>query len=184
MSVLFCNRACPHREEHTRIADCTLRMSPNSWKSFAPRFAQQWLPAREPFTATCRPARLDFDAADGSYYLGGLRFSIHPNQPESFLTQTDWLQIAVDPTTLPSPPQPGDLTDADGNPIDRFDLVYLRGWEQNVTATEDSELLERALGGPDTSVYRRRMRRLEVLTDGPGDCADAIRQLVEASSNP
>ena len=49
------------------------------------------------------------------------------------------------------------------NTIERYDLVYLRAWEQNVTATEDSELLERALGGPDTSVYRRRMRRLEVL---------------------
>ena len=126
----------------------------------------------------------DFDAAPGSYYLGGLRFSILPNQPESFLGQTDWLQIAVDPTALPSPPQPSDLTDANGNPIDRFDLVYLRGWEQNVTATEDSELLERALGGPDTSVYRRRMRRLEVLTDGPGDCADAFDQLVDALIQP
>ncbi len=129
-------------------------------------------------------ARINFEAAPGSYYLGGLRFTIFDNQPETFLRQTDWLQIDVDRSLLPTRPNAADLTDASGNPVERHDLVYLRAWEQDVTATEDSELLERALGGPDTSVYRRRMRRLELLTNVPGDCADAFDQLLNSITTP
>jgi hypothetical protein len=129
-------------------------------------------------------ARINFQAAPGSYYLGGLRFAILDNQPENFLRQSDWLQIDVDRSVLPVRPVPADLTDVNGNPIERYDLVYLRAWEQDVTATEDSELLERALGGPDTSVYRRRMRRLELLTNVAGDCADAFNRLVDSITAP
>jgi beta-lactam-binding protein with PASTA domain len=128
-------------------------------------------------------ARINFEAAPGSYYLGGLRFTILENQSETFLRQGDWLQIDVDPALLPSGPIPADLRDG-GNPLERHDLVYLRAWEQNVTATEDSELLERALGGPDTSVYRRRMRRLELLTNVPGECESAFNKLIDSLTAP
>src|SRR4029077_5636336 len=123
-------------------------------------------------------AFVNFQAAPGSDYLGELRFAILDNQPETFLRQSDWLQIDVDRSVLPVRPVASDVTNVNGNPVERHDLVYLRAWEQDVTATEDSELLERALGGPDTSVYRRRMRRLELLTNVPGDCADAFDQLI------
>lgn len=126
----------------------------------------------------------DFTAATGSYYLGGLRFSILVDQPESFLEQTDWLQHDSDPTALPHAPGVADLVDEDGNPTVRHDLVYLRAWEQTVSAVEDAELLERALGGPDTSVYSRRMRQLDVLTGVPGDCADAFAALVAELVQP
>src|SRR6476620_11639439 len=33
---------------------------------------------------------IDFEAAAGSYYLGGLRFAVLESQPESFLRQSDW----------------------------------------------------------------------------------------------
>ena len=128
-------------------------------------------------------ARINFEAAPGSYYLGGLRFTILENQSETFLRQSDWLQIDVDPAVLPSGPTRADLRDG-GNPLERHDLVYLRAWEQNVTATEDSELLERALGGPDTSVYRRRMRRLELLTNVPGECESAFNKLIDSLTAP
>ncbi|MEA3276284.1 MAG: DUF6519 domain-containing protein, partial [Pseudomonadota bacterium] len=121
----------------------------------------------------------DFALQDGSFYLGGLRHEIETDDPpETFLRQTDWLQIDADAGNLPTPP-----TSLPGNGV-RHDLVYLRGWEQSVSAVEDSELRERALGGPDTSVRRRRMRRIEVLTDVPETCAAAFARLHEELAGP
>ncbi|MGH8563221.1 MAG: DUF6519 domain-containing protein [Gammaproteobacteria bacterium] len=110
----------------------------------------------------------DFALGSGSFYLGGLRFEVVPQivaegpDLERFLSQTDWLQIDADLGNLPARPSLADLTNADGSFKARVDLVYLRGWEQCVTAVEDSELRERTLGGPDTSVRMRRMRRIEI----------------------
>jgi hypothetical protein len=117
----------------------------------------------------------DFPLTSGSFYLGGLRFEVVPD--EQFLTQTDWLQIDADPANLLARPAPANLRRGNGSFRDRYDLVYLRGWEQCVTAVEDSELRERALGGPDTSVRVRRMRRIEVLPDVPGSCTEAFAKL-------
>jgi Family of unknown function (DUF6519) len=123
------------------------------------------LPGAGPF------ASYDFDFDNGSFYIGGLRFESETDgSPETFLRQIDWLQI--DASAVDLPPRPDPLTQRV-----RHDLVYLRGWEQCVTAVEDSELRERALGGPDTSVRVRRMRRIEVLTDTPDSCAAAFNTL-------
>jgi Family of unknown function (DUF6519)/Right handed beta helix region len=119
----------------------------------------------------------DFEWRDGSFYLCGLRFETDSGIAERFLKQTDWLQIDADLQNIPARPAVSDLTNPDGTTRERFDLVYLRGWEQSVTAVEDSELRERALGGPDTSVRIRRTRRIEVLPDVPGDCAEAFAAL-------
>ena len=128
--------------------------------------------------------------ASGSFYLGGLRFEViteivanGPDITERFLSQTDRLQIDADLGNLPARPSVADLTNADGSFKVRHDLVYLRGWEQCVTAVEDSELRERALGGPDTSVRMRRMRGIEVLPNVDLDltsgnfCAEAFARL-------
>src|SRR6476660_891049 len=56
-------------------------------------------------------ARINCEAAPGSYYLGGLRFTILENQSETFLRQSDWLQIDVDPAVLPRGPTRADLRD-------------------------------------------------------------------------
>ncbi|MCW3475296.1 DUF6519 domain-containing protein [Limobrevibacterium gyesilva] len=111
----------------------------------------------------------DFPLGAGSFYLGGLRFEA--GAAETFLGQSDWLQIAPD-GGLPAPPTAADL--AGGH---RNDLVWLEAWEQCVTATEDSEILERALGGPDTTARLRRMRRVHVTTGTAGDCAAAFAAL-------
>jgi Family of unknown function (DUF6519) len=124
-------------------------------------------------------ATYDFDFENGSFYIGGLRFETESDgDPETFLEQIDWLQIDALAANLPV--RPANLP-AGGV---RRDLVYLRGWEQCVTSVEDSELRERALGGPDTSVRIRRMRRVEVLTVVPDGCAAAFSALQQKLTAP
>ena len=129
-------------------------------------------------------AHYDFTIESGSFYIGGMRFEALAGQPETFLTQRDWLQIDVDPAALPSAPSVADLTMPGGGTIERFDLVYLRGWEQCVSAVEDRELFESALGGPDTSVFQRRQRRIEVLPGVADDCAAAFDNLIARLTAP
>ena len=125
----------------------------------------------------------DFNFANGSFYLGGLRFETETDTgvvvTENFLDQQDWLQIDAAASNLPQRPS---LTGAEIS----YDLVYLRGWEQCVTAVEDREIRDRALGGPDTSVRIRRMRRIEVmqLPDAPVTCAEAFLALQQVQSAP
>src|SRR5262249_41073067 len=51
-----------------------------------------------------------------------------------------------------------------------------------VTAVEDQEIREVMLGGPDTSVRVRRMRRVQVFTDlaASEDCGQAFRELTDS----
>ncbi len=124
-------------------------------------------------------ASYDFDFENGSFYIGGLRFETETDDaPETFLGQSDWLQIDALADNLPVRPE-----DLPAGGV-RRDLVYLRGWEQCVTAVEDSELRERALGGPDTSARIRRMRRVEALTDVPDTCAAAFNALKQRLAAP
>src|SRR5690606_37842531 len=52
------------------------------------------------------------------------------------------------------------------------------GWEQTVSAVEDPELVEQALGGPDTSARLRRMHRVYVREDSVDGCGAAFADLV------
>ncbi|KAF0813722.1 hypothetical protein IGB42_02075 [Andreprevotia sp. IGB-42] len=92
-----------------------------------------------------------FTLAAGSLYLGGLRLEQPVDEP--FHLQKDWLFFdrAAD---WPSAPTSGS----------RIDLVWIEAWQQPVTAVEDGELFEVALGGPDTSARLRTMRRVYVQT--------------------
>jgi hypothetical protein len=124
-------------------------------------------------------ASYNFNFENGSFYIGGLRFESETDEnPETFLVQNDWLQIDASADNLPL--RPNDLPPGGV----RHDLIYLRGWEQCVTAVEDSELLERALGGPDASVRVRRMRRVEALTNVPDACAAAFNALKQRLTAP
>jgi hypothetical protein len=107
----------------------------------------------------------DFEILSGSYFLGGLRHEIADveGQPQRFLAQTDWLQSSRSNVTLPELPEEA-----------RHDLVYLVGWEQTVSAVEDLELVEHALGGRDTTVRVRRMSRVRVLPGSAADCSVAF----------
>lgn len=117
----------------------------------------------------------DFAILAGSYYLGGLRHEIDdlgdPSAAQRFRAQSNWRQSnrvgeVPAPPTVPA--------------AERYDLAYLIGWEQPVTAIEDGELLEHSLGGLDTSTRIRRMNRVYVAADGPDNCADAFGTLVSS----
>jgi len=100
---------------------------------------------------------IDFDLTPGTMYVGGLQTTLE--QTESFRLQKDWLQQAASDR----PPLAG---------VGRIDLVYLEVWQQPVTAVEDDELREVALGGPDTSVRIRTMRRVRVRPDVATESCD------------
>lgn len=103
--------------------------------------------------------KIDFDIQPGEFYLGGLRLELGPPK-ETFQVQADWLELLG--LNLPGPPAAG---------TSRFDLVYLEAWQQPVSAVEDSELFEVALGGPDSSERMRRMHRVHVHANAQiGDC--------------
>ena len=106
---------------------------------------------------------LDFHIGAGTFYLGGSRLE---SLGEQYADQPDWLTFPLD---APGPQAP---------PGGRTDLVWLMATDQVVTATEDAELFERALGGPDTTARRRLMWRVMVREDVPDDCADAFDELV------
>jgi hypothetical protein len=122
-------------------------------------------------------APYNFEIANGSYYLGGMRLVVDAaDGAETYITQSDWLQIdATDGSSITVPAG------------DRIDLVYVYAWEQPVSAVEDSELFEVALGGRETSVRTRRMRRFHVMTVaeeadpdfGGNDALDALEAGIE-----
>lgn len=101
---------------------------------------------------------VDFEIAAGTLYLGGLRLW-NPDEVK-FSLQGDWLQQGA----------------ADRPPLTpgRTDLVYVEAWQQPVTAVEDGELFEVALGGPDTSDRTRTMWRVRLAAGVAGDdCPEA-----------
>lgn len=109
---------------------------------------------------------VDFDIATGTFYIGGIRVPLLDSQ--TFRLQTDWLQI------------PDFTVPAD----ERHDMVYMEVWQQNVSAVEDSELIEKALGGPDTSTRRRTMCRIKLQEDVvSNDCPEAWQQVKDVIQN-
>lgn len=102
----------------------------------------------------------------GTFYVGGLRLELEKD--EAFNLQKDWLQQGANAGEKLSAPAGA-----------QFDFVWLDVWQQPVSAVEDKELFEAALGGADTSARIRTMRRARVLSDvGDVDCADAWAQLL------
>ncbi|MDT8999152.1 DUF6519 domain-containing protein [Paucibacter sp. APW11] len=121
---------------------------------------------------TLSNGRCDFTLSNGQLYLGGLRLEM--GSADRFSAQKDWLSFnaAVD---APLPP-------ADGST--RKDLVWIEAWQQAVSAVEDSELFEPALGGPDTGTRWRTMRRVHVASGvAQDDCAAAWAALSASFSD-
>jgi Family of unknown function (DUF6519)/Right handed beta helix region len=120
---------------------------------------------------------LDLRLRPGSMYVGGLRFEHEPRVLPGEVTsgggdpivfQRDFLQLG-----------PGDAPLAQPGSTHTI-LTVLHAWEQHVSAVEDEELRERALGGVDTSVRVRRMARVEARSVEADDCSTAWNQVREA----
>jgi hypothetical protein len=106
----------------------------------------------------------------GVIYAGGMRFELGDVEP--FPLQRGFLQMK--PSDLPPvikdrSPSPFSPRSPRSPTYPEFrNFYYLDAWEQAVTSVEDEEFLERGLGGPDSAVRVRRMRRVEALSDlGP-----------------
>jgi len=94
-------------------------------------------------------SKVQFTLSPGTLYLGGLR--LEQRVAEAFDLQKDWLNFdpAVHQPDLP----------ATGT---RTDLVWIEAWEQPVSAVEDGEKFEVALGSADTAMSVRTIQRVAV----------------------
>ncbi|MGJ8628235.1 MAG: DUF6519 domain-containing protein [Sulfitobacter sp.] len=110
------------------------------------------------------PASYDFALAQGTYYIGGRRYDCYAGT--TFLNQPDWLQLPHDAAPLPDVPT-----------SERFDFVYMAGGEQLISATENSELFERALGGADGAGRMRRWSKVHVVQNSAATCLEAMEAL-------
>lgn len=106
--------------------------------------------------------QVDFDLLAGTLYLGGLRLELEDTI--TYRAQPDLLQ----PTPTDAPIQGA-----------RRDLVLLEAFEAPVTAVEDGELLDPALGGADTAGRMRRFARAHVISSVSATDCDSAWALIE-----
>ncbi len=105
---------------------------------------------------------VDLDLGGGTFYVGGRRVRWPAGQ--SYRFQDSFFGPPV--VTAPAG--------------DRNDLVWVEVTEEPVTAVEDAELREVALGGPDTAARTRLVARVLVETDTEQDCERAFEATVGA----
>jgi hypothetical protein len=111
----------------------------------------------------------DFLIAPGTMYLGGERVSWPGEQngrpiTYSYFDQPDWPVPAAPPPRNPNLPR---------------ELVYLEVTELEVSGVEDPDLLEVALGGPDTTQRLKLLRRVRRMPVSATDCAPAWQAAVD-----
>lgn len=108
----------------------------------------------------------DFATRAGTMYVGGVRaFS---TKPIEYSNQLDWLDRVGD----------RDWVDP-SNTASASELVYLLLREQEVSAVEDSALLEKALGGPDTTQRLRLIQHIVRLKTNSANCSSGLDEAIE-----
>jgi hypothetical protein len=126
--------------------------SPASPPLWSPPLAPTSPPSAEPY---------DFSISAGTMYVGGQRAVFPPDVPGqgtveySYFDQPNW----VSPTTPATPPNQ--------------EFIYLHLLENEVSAVEDPELKDVALGGPDTTQRLHLVKRVKRLSVGSADCSVA-----------
>jgi hypothetical protein len=110
----------------------------------------------------------DFDIQAGIMYVGGIRAQlIHA---VSYSNQPDWRDYGpedpdwVDPSSFFGSPS--------AFPTNEFVYLYLR--EQEVSAVEDPDLKDIALGGPDTAQRTRILQRFVRVASQGTDCVSGL----------
>ena len=86
------------------------------------------------------PSKGGYKIGAGHYYVNGILCS---NEDEVQTSSQPNLPIKREPTSSPSPKAHGIF------------LVYLDVWERHITCLDDPELLDPALGGPDTTTRKK-----------------------------
>jgi hypothetical protein len=116
------------------------------------------------YAITLPASGFDFQIGAGTMYVGGVR--VHLSQAESYSQQkqNEWLDFAIDGDWVAVP------TDKPGS----NEYVYLFLREQEVSAVEDSDLKDVALGGPDTAQRTRLIQHVERLSTSGTDCPSAL----------
>jgi hypothetical protein len=105
----------------------------------------------------------DFEVRPGTMYVGGLRVHLPVPAagapPISYLHQPDWID----------PPTPAASV---------REFVYLHLQEQEISAIEDADLKDVALGGPDTAARLRLVQHIVRRPTQAQDCAGALAEAV------
>jgi hypothetical protein len=108
----------------------------------------------------------DFYIGGGIMYVGGLRVELP--DPVQYSNQPDWLDYGPE-----DPDWVGISTLFRHRPTDEF--VYLLLREQEVSAVEDPDLKDVALGGPDTAQRTRLLQRFVRLSTNGATCAAGLQ---------
>ena len=117
----------------------------------------------------------DFIVQGGTMYVGGIRaFLGDATQPSgasskfklSYFKQLDWLDHEGDPDWVE-------------NPTANREFIYLTLREQEISAVEDEDLLEQALGGPDTTQRTRLIQHIVRLETKAETCETALEQAIK-----
>lgn len=109
--------------------------------------------------------RFDFSVQPGTMYVGGIRVELL--QPVQYSNQPDWQDYG------PEDPDWVDLPNLEGSPSSTDEFVYLLLREQEVSAVEDPDLKDVALGGPDTAQRTRLLQRFARVASG-STCASGL----------
>jgi hypothetical protein len=104
----------------------------------------------------------DFISTAGTMYIGGER--IYAFDDITYSTQSEWIDRDSDPTYVKPDASAGKTNE----------LIYLYVEEVEVSAVEDTALLESALGGPDTSGRARLIARLKRFGTNESTCEKAL----------
>jgi hypothetical protein len=106
----------------------------------------------------------DFQIGPGIMYVGGMRASLPTGLNYSQQPQNDWMDAANDPAWVPVP-----NAAPTGN-----EYVYLFLREQEISAIEDADLRDVALGGPDTAQRTRLVQHVVRLATTGNNCPTAF----------
>ena len=131
------------------------------------------LPIRSVELAGVPTPVFDVRLRPGVLWLGGVRYELEASEPA--WAQRDFLSMRPEDAPRAGP---------------RRYLAWLEAREQVVSALEDRELLEHALGGPDTTTRVRRLRRVrfaELPMEGELSCAsfaDVVSEVLGGTFDP
>jgi hypothetical protein len=104
----------------------------------------------------------DFFIEPGTMYVGGVRVQLDATLQYS--QQQEWLDHTGDP----------DWVDLNQVPPGEDEFVYLYLREQEVSAVEDTDLKDVALGGPDTAQRTRLVQHIVRLSTPGADCTSGL----------